>query len=134
MEKDSKQQLNANKWDTRAANYDNKIFDYFRSMQKKVIALLDLKENVRVLNVGCGTGWAVRYTSQLAGDNGEIYGIDISSMMIEKAKEHSKGYKNVFFSQADSENMPFEDNYYDFLICMIILILILLGEKNGERY
>lgn len=113
----SKQELNANKWDARAKNYDKKIFDYFRSMQKSVVLLLDLKGNVRVLDVGCGTGWAVRYASQLCGDNGEVFGIDISPEMIKKAKEQSSGYKNVFFSNADSEAMPFDDNYYDFIIC-----------------
>ena len=116
-EEHSKQVLNANRWNNRAKNYDKQMYNFFRFMQKKVISLLELEGNIRMLDIGCGTGWAVRYASQLCTENGEFYGLDISPIMIEKAKEHSLGYKNVYFINADSETMPFEDNFFNFIIC-----------------
>jgi ubiquinone/menaquinone biosynthesis C-methylase UbiE len=116
-EEDSKQVLNVNRWNSRAKNYDKPIYNFFRFMQKYVISLLDLEGNIKMLDIGCGTGWAVRYASQLCTGNGEFYGLDISPLMIEKAKKDSSGYKNVFFFNADSETMPFENNLFDFIIC-----------------
>lgn len=58
-------ELNERKWDSRAATYDEKRFDYFRYMQKRLIALIPLKENLHFLDLGCGTGWAVRHVAHL---------------------------------------------------------------------
>ena len=37
--------------------------------------------------------------------------------MIEIAKANSPNNQNVFFSQANSENLPFKDNFFEFIIC-----------------
>lgn len=55
--------LNERKWDSRAATYDRKRFDYFRWMQKRVVRLIDLRPGLHFLDIGCGTGWAVRYVA-----------------------------------------------------------------------
>jgi ubiquinone/menaquinone biosynthesis C-methylase UbiE len=110
-------ELNKKKWDRRAANFDEKRFDYFRVMQKRLISLLGLKENQRLLDMGCGTGWAVRYAAGLVNQHGEFYGIDISTKMIEKAIAGSAGYKNIHFYQTDADQLPFKNDFFDFIIC-----------------
>jgi ubiquinone/menaquinone biosynthesis C-methylase UbiE len=110
-------ELNAKKWDSRAETYDQKRFDYFRYMQKRLIALLPLKEGLCFLDIGCGTGWAVRHVATLVNQHGEFYGIDISSHMIEKAKDHSHDYRSAYFYEANAEELPFEDNLFDLIIC-----------------
>jgi ubiquinone/menaquinone biosynthesis C-methylase UbiE len=110
-------ELNKIKWDERAENFDDRRFNYFRMMQKRMVSLLDLDENQHLLDLGCGTGWAVRYAAKLVNERGEFYGIDISSKMIEKAKADSKDYKKVFFYQTSAEQLPFENNFFDHVIC-----------------
>ena len=109
--------LNEEKWDKRAKTFDDRRFNYFRFMQKKLVSLLGLKENQRFLDLGCGTGWAVRYTARLVNERGEFHGIDISSKMIEKAKASSSDWKNVYFHQANAEQLPFGNDFFDFIIC-----------------
>ncbi len=110
-------ELNIKKWDLRAETYDERRFNYFRFMQKRLVSLLEPKENQHLLDLGCGTGWAVRYAARLVNEQGEFYGIDISPKMIEKARTSSADYQNVHFYQASADQLPFEDNFFDFIIC-----------------
>ena len=110
-------ELNARKWDSRAETYDAKWFDYMRYMQKRTIALLPLKENISFLDIGCGTGWAVRYVATLIHQHGEFYGIDISPNMIERAKDNSRDCRNMYFYKANAEELPFQDNLFDLIMC-----------------
>ena len=109
--------LNQQKWDSWARSFDRKIYDFFRFMQKRTISLTALKEKDYFLDIGCGTGWAVRYASRIIKENGKAFGIDLSPKMIEIAKANSPNNQNVFFFQANSENLPFEDNFFEYIIC-----------------
>ena len=109
--------LNQQKWDSWAKSFDRKIYDFFRFMQKRTISLTALKEKDYFLDIGCGTGWAVRYASRIIKENGKAFGIDLSTKMIEIAKANSVNNQNVFFFQANAESLPFEDNFFEFIIC-----------------
>jgi ubiquinone/menaquinone biosynthesis C-methylase UbiE len=109
--------LNKEKWDIRAKTFDQRRFNYFRYLQKRLVSLLNLKESQRLLDLGCGTGWAVRYAARLVSERGEFYGIDISSTMIEKAKANSSDYQSVQFYQTSADRLPFNSDFFDFIIC-----------------
>jgi ubiquinone/menaquinone biosynthesis C-methylase UbiE len=118
MNKESEHlELNKSKWDRRSETYDKKRFDYFRFMQRRTIIFANLKENQRFLDIGCGTGWAVGYAANLVKEGGEAYGIDIAPKMVERAIENTRELKNVHFYQANAEELPFEDNFFDVIIC-----------------
>jgi ubiquinone/menaquinone biosynthesis C-methylase UbiE len=121
MEKEREHaELNIKKWDSRAETYDKKWFgrfNYGQFTQKRVVSLLDLKENQYFLDIGCGTGWAVRYATSLVKNKGKFYGIDISSKMIEKAEKNCAGCENIYFYKADAAALPFEGDFFDFIIC-----------------
>jgi ubiquinone/menaquinone biosynthesis C-methylase UbiE len=108
-------ELNKKKWDERSDTFDR--HGYFRFFQKRVVSLVMPAKGGRFLDIGCGTGWAVRYAAGLVGESGEACGIDISPKMIERAKANSPGLTNVRFYQANAEALPFEDNYFDYIIC-----------------
>ncbi len=110
-------ELNERKWDSRAVTYDQKRFDYFRWMQQRVIRLIDLKPGLRFLDVGCGTGWAVRYVAGLLKDQGEFYGVDLSGKMIEAAQAQSGGFDHVHFYKANAGQIPLESGGVDCAIC-----------------
>jgi ubiquinone/menaquinone biosynthesis C-methylase UbiE len=109
--------LNQSKWDARSETYDEGRYDYFRDLQKRAVSLLPLKKDQKFLDIGCGTGWAVRYAAGMAKDGGEFYGIDVSSKMIEKAIENTRGHNNIFFYRASAEKLPFENDLFDSIIC-----------------
>jgi ubiquinone/menaquinone biosynthesis C-methylase UbiE len=109
--------LNERKWDARAVTYDKKRFDYFRWMQRRVIQLVDLRPGLHFLDIGCGTGWAVRYVAHLLQGQGQFHGIDLSSQMIEVATAKDLGFKNVRFFRANAEHLPFESSSVDCAIC-----------------
>lgn len=105
------------KWDNWAKTFDNKWAAPFRYLQKKVISIANLQNNSNFLDLGCGTGWAVRYAAGLLKGRGNFVGIDISEGMIAKAKENAEGLKNVNFYRASSEELPLENDYFDVIIC-----------------
>ena len=47
---------------------------------------LDLAEDSKVLDVGCGTGWTLRIVAKVV-PGGEIVGIDFAGGMVQKAKQ-----------------------------------------------
>jgi ubiquinone/menaquinone biosynthesis C-methylase UbiE len=109
--------LNERKWDIRAAKYDQKRFDYFRWMQQRVIRLIDLRAGLRFLDVGCGTGWAVRYVASQLQEEGQFYGVDISGNMIEMARIQSRRFRNVHFYKANAEQIPLPNFSVNCAIC-----------------
>jgi ubiquinone/menaquinone biosynthesis C-methylase UbiE len=110
-------EMNERKWDARAATYDDRRFDYFRWMQRRVIRLIDLRPGLRFLDVGCGTGWAVRHVAGLLHGAGKFYGVDISGHMIERARAQARGLENVHFYRTNAQQLPLETGCVDCAIC-----------------
>jgi len=110
------EERNARKWDARAETFNERRFDYFRWMQRKALAFLDIKPGVRFLDVGCGTGYAVCYAAAKVQFSGVFCGIDISPRMIEVAREESC-LKNVRFEVARAEELPLGDGFFGAVLC-----------------
>ncbi len=112
-------QLNEAKWDKWADSLDSQNWrnNYLRDAQRRLISLLNVREGIHFLDVGCGTGWAVGEVAKLAGEQGLFYGADLSPRMIEKAKSNFPGKENFRFIQANSESIPLGDDFFDLIIC-----------------
>jgi ubiquinone/menaquinone biosynthesis C-methylase UbiE len=104
------------KFDKWADSFEQKG-KWFQHFQKKVIDTIALKSTNSLLDLGCGTGWAVRYAAKYLKEDGHFYGIDISKRMIEKANELAKNIRNAMFYNTSSENLPFDNNSIDAVIC-----------------
>src|SRR5258707_1532862 len=78
---------------------------------KQAIQSMRVPPEARVLDVGCGSGWATRLLSGYA-INGQVTGIDISDEMIRVARESSSAFPNADFEVASAENLPFADNEF----------------------
>lgn len=90
-------------------DYYDKIahkFQLFKSEKIMFEKYVDKKN--KILDIGCGAGRTTIGLYNLGYLN--IVGIDISSKMIEKAKENCT---DIEFKEVDVINMPFEDNYFD---------------------
>jgi SAM-dependent methyltransferase len=82
-----------------------------RPVGEQAIARMHVEPNSRVLDVGCGSGWATRLLADYAF-NGRVTGIDISDEMVQRARELSKDYRNVDFEVTSAEQLPFDSNEF----------------------
>src|SRR6185295_12513766 len=73
-----------------------------RPVGEQAIELMAIPLDARVLDVGCGSGWATRLMAEKARD-GRVVGIDIADEMIRLAVESSTSFSNVEFKVASAE-------------------------------
>lgn len=77
-------------------------------------ALLDVRAGDRVLDVGCGSGEAVRALARLVGPGGRVVGVDSSVAAIAEADRRSDGHGPVVeYRVGDPHDLPFADGVFD---------------------
>src|SRR5579862_6277580 len=68
---------------------------------EKTIRIMDMRPGERVLDLGCGAGWATRLLARLVADGpegfGQVVGIDVSDEMIRRARAASRDFENVMY-------------------------------------
>jgi ubiquinone/menaquinone biosynthesis C-methylase UbiE len=70
------------------------------SITQQTLAQMGLKPGQKVLDLGCGAGWASRLLAQLVGDGhhpGQVVGLDVSDEMIRRARASSTEFDNLLF-------------------------------------
>ena len=92
-------------------NYNQIASVYAQHRQARQSVVDELKKgcpanNVRILEIGCGTG---NYINALVISNRESCGIDPSIAMLEASQN-----SNYTVINANAENLPFTDNVFDF--------------------
>jgi len=114
-----------------------------RPVGEQAIQQMGLARDSRVLDVGCGSGWATRLIADIAVD-GLVVGIDIADEMVHLARESSPSYTNIDFEVASAESLPFENNefthafsmeslyYYENVVSALKEIYRVL--RNGGRF
>ena len=109
------------KYDEGAEQYDAGLDWLFRSfyesedaIRSKMVELLDLSPDARVLEVGCGTGKDSLHITARLQENGEFYAQDVSLGMLRLARlrlSSSATPTEYFLSNAGY--LPFADGYFD---------------------
>jgi len=82
-----------------------------RPVGEQAIARMRISPDARVLDVGCGSGWATRMLAEYAF-SGRVTGIDISDEMIRIARQSSESRPNIDFEIASAEQLPFNDHEF----------------------
>jgi ubiquinone/menaquinone biosynthesis C-methylase UbiE len=78
------------------------------------LGLLDIKPGNHILDVGCGIGLQAPAMAELAGPKGKVVGTDISTVMIDMAKNRTAGSGlPLEFLRADAASQPFPDGSFD---------------------
>lgn len=94
-----------------------------------ILSLIDLKEVGLTLDVGCGVGWLTRQYAKLT--QGQVIGIDFSKESINGARSKAieEGLNNLKFEVMDAEELRFENNTFDCIICSEVLEHLLNPQK-----
>ena len=79
--------------------------------EKPVLAMMNLQAGDRVLDLGCGAGWATRLLAAKV-PRGEVIGIDISDEMVRRAEQASKQFSNASYRVGSAQKIPSEDNVF----------------------
>lgn len=95
-----------------------------------VLSLIDLEQAGLVLDVGCGVGWPTRQYARLT--QGQVTGIDSSKESINQAREKAakEGLDNLSFQVMDAEELRFENDTFDVIICSEVLEHLLTPQKT----
>jgi len=89
--------------------------------EKEIIGKLlsDLPEGGLVLDLACGTG---RITEFLLSKGYRVWGVDISPEMLKVVQKRLSSFgKLVELCQADAENLPFEEKFFDSATCIKLM-------------
>jgi ubiquinone/menaquinone biosynthesis C-methylase UbiE len=107
---DQKLQQEFNEW--AAAGRGDAMEDHHSDITDQTLALMDFRPSDRVLDLGCGTGWASRRMAR-AVPQGEVVGIDVADEMLRRAEQTSSGFKNIRYVWGSAEKIPSGDNAFD---------------------
>lgn len=90
-------------------------YEYKTHPSKEVESFLKNKKG-KILDLGSGAG------RHLIKTKGKFYLVDFSEEMIKLAKKKAKKENiDAEFAVADATKLPFEDNFFDYAICIALL-------------
>jgi ubiquinone/menaquinone biosynthesis C-methylase UbiE len=79
---------------------------------RQVIERLEIKPGYRILDLGCGTGWATRELAQ-AAPGVQAIGVDVSPKMVARAEEQSSLRIRARYEHGKFEGLDFPDAHFD---------------------
>ncbi|MEK6945391.1 MAG: protein-L-isoaspartate O-methyltransferase [Nanoarchaeota archaeon] len=100
-----------------------------------MLDLLHLKKDQKVLEVGCGSGYVLALISEIVGENGKVYGLDIIRDLVERSKKPLYKYQNVQALYGDGRFGMYEKAPFDRILISAAVTSIpdaLLAQLNDE--
>ena len=130
-------ELVAHKWDIASETFDTHIGHGIQSKRerdawKQCFRQVFPEENLKILDVGCGTG----EISLLFAEMGhEVTGIDISKQMLKVAKTKAEALKaDIRFEEGDAENPLYEACSFDIVFNRHLLWTLPAPEKAIKNW
>jgi ubiquinone/menaquinone biosynthesis C-methylase UbiE len=108
--------------------YESKLGAFADQVQTELaFSLLKPEKDMRILDIGCGTG---NFSIKLAKMGLDVTGIDVSEKMLKVAENKAKEEGlNINFINMDAHDMIFEDNSFDAALSMAVIEFIDKPEK-----
>jgi ubiquinone/menaquinone biosynthesis C-methylase UbiE len=103
---------------------DRGKFQSFQKMMKEYLDAMNIDSAKTVLDLGCGTGVATRGIIHRNNFSGTITGIDLSSYLVEVAKQLSEeDVENgrIFFRTGDTRSLEIPDETFDAVIAHTLI-------------
>jgi len=102
---------------------------------EELVELCHIDQGKYVLDVGCGVGLTPCYLAKKYGCR--VVGVDIRARMIDRAKERAKreGVEAlVEFRVADAQDLPFDDDLFDAVICESVIAMVPDRQRAVNEY
>lgn len=102
------------------------------SITQQTLALMGLRPGQKVLDLGCGAGWASRLLAQMVGGGerpGQVVGLDVSDEMVRRARSSSTQFDNLMFVVGSAQQIPWEENFFDRVLS--VESFYYYGDQNG---
>jgi ubiquinone/menaquinone biosynthesis C-methylase UbiE len=102
-------------FDRWARSYERDPFSrMIARLQRDALEALELGKGDRLLDVGCGTGAAVRAAGEVVE---RAVGVDLSPKMLAEARARAAGLPRAEFVEGDAEDLPFGDGEFTAVLC-----------------
>jgi ubiquinone/menaquinone biosynthesis C-methylase UbiE len=98
-------------YDTIGQNYD-RTRKADQRIVDRLISQLNCKKHAAIADIGAGTG---NYSYELANYGYRVYALEPSDVMHKQGKKH----KNLLWFKGFAENIPFKDNSFDGVVCIL---------------
>lgn len=72
------------------------------------LSLLKIKENQKVLEIGSGCGYVLALLSEIVGEKGSVFGVEIVKNLFENSIKNLRNYKNIIIYNR-SGNIKFDE-------------------------
>ena len=84
---------------------------------EKVLREFGIKEGMTVLDVGTGPGFYLPFLSELTGEKGKVYAVDVQEEMVKRARQkvEREGLRNVDVLLSEENRIPLPDRNVDFV-------------------
>ena len=109
-------QLEFNRW--AEAGEGERMEQHHLDITLKTLRLMDLRGGQRVLDLGCGSGWATRLLAKVtsatpAVNQENVVGLDVSDEMIRLARETSRDFTNARYVVGSATRIPEPDSFFE---------------------
>ena len=96
-------------------------FGTHRLWKKRLIEIMNINSYDRIIDVGSGTGDISKIILK-ENKNVSIYSVDLNLKMLNEAKKqlNDQQKKNIKFINANAENLPFENNFFDKYVFLFV--------------
>ena len=102
--------------------------NYRRALQPpdKLIERSGIKEGMRVLEIGCGSGAFTTFVARKVGPKGQIFALDVQLKMLEQlrtklSRPENQDIKNIQLANNSAYDLPFGDNSFDLVYMITVL-------------
>ena len=130
MKPDLQRRIQRYGWDKAAPFYDSGWQSQIQPAQAKLLEETGLWGGESVLDVSCGTGLITQPIAEAVSPDGDVSGVDLSDQMIEKARARLNGsHNNCSFRRMDAEDLTFEAEAFNVVICSLGLMYFPNPEK-----
>lgn len=90
------------------------LFEYYA---RDLAARLDAPAGGRVLEIACGTGISTEAARAALDEDVRITATDLNPPMLDLARSKRGHLAGVEFRDADAQELPYQDAYFDTLFC-----------------
>ncbi|MGH9486463.1 MAG: class I SAM-dependent methyltransferase [Terriglobales bacterium] len=85
---------------------------HHRAITERMFARIGFQPGERVLDLGCGSGWATRLAAERVGAPGLAVGVDVSDAMIAQAAAVEAPLRNTRFVASPAEHIPWSNDFF----------------------